>query len=134
MEAEKELLEVLVVEDQVAVACALLFVLKHAGHKAEWAHNGCEALQKIKAAPSAFDLMITDNNMPVMDGIALVREIRTLPFQGRIVVISAYLSSEVEETYRGLGVRHFIHKPFDLPELRAVLDELSGELAAEPLA
>jgi CheY-like chemotaxis protein len=92
--------------------------------------NGEEALAKIRPAPGAFDLIITDNNMPGMDGTELVRHIRTLPFSGRIVVISAYLLHEVEQTYRSLGVRHFIHKPFDLPDFRAVIRALSAELAA----
>ena len=126
MEAEKNLLDVLVVEDQVAVACAILFMLKHAGHHAELAHHGVEALEKMKAAPDAFDAVITDNCMPEMNGIELVREIRRLPFRGKIAVISAYLSPDDEETYRSLGVQHFIQKPFDLPDFRDVINELSG--------
>jgi CheY-like chemotaxis protein len=129
MEAEKNLLKVIVVEDQVAVACAILFILKQEGHKADWVHNGEEALQIIKTAPDAYDLIITDNNMPVMNGIEMVHEIRKLQFNSRIVVVSAYLSREVEQSYRALGVLHFLNKPFDLPDFRAVINSLDGEPA-----
>lgn len=131
METGTSVLKVLVVEDQVAVACCISFVLKQAGHKVDLADNGANALEKIKAAPDAFDLIVTDNNMPRMNGTELVREVRKLPYRGGIVVLSAYLVTETEQTYRSLGVRHFVHKPFELADFRAVIGKVAEELAGE---
>ncbi len=69
--------KILIVEDEVAIALGLQLLLEERGHKVRIAENGEEGLRKsIKERP---DILITDIKMPVMDGIALIRSIRSEP-------------------------------------------------------
>src|SRR6195952_3629353 len=67
---------ILAVDDSAAMRQMVGITLTGAGHEVEQAADGCEALRKAEAG--RFDLVITDVNMPGMDGITLVRELRGL--------------------------------------------------------
>jgi CheY-like chemotaxis protein len=112
-------LRILLAEDEAPVAFAIGFALKAAGHRVETVTNGEHALARLIAAPEAFDLLITDNNMPGMTGVELVRRLRERTFDGKILVLSAHLSREIRAAYDSLGVNGMMPKPFDVHELRA---------------
>lgn len=63
---------ILAVDDSVSLRSAVAFTLSRAGHDVVQAGDGSEGLQKARA--ESFDLVLTDQNMPVMDGITLIRE------------------------------------------------------------
>src|SRR5205823_4295553 len=107
-------LNILIAEDERSVAFSIFFALKPDGHRIEMVSDGEEALTKLIAEPDAFDLLITDNNMPRMTGIELVRRLRATPFRGNVLVLSAHLSAENRAAYTALGVDGMIPKPFDL--------------------
>lgn len=84
-------------------------------HLSDWGHdvvccnNGKAALLAINE--DSFDALITDNDMPRMNGLELVRELRRIKSPIKIVVVSGHLELEVESEYRNLGVEQFLPKP-----------------------
>ena len=111
-------LSVLAVEDDPAVAQAIALVLMDARCSIMQAGNAEEAFDAIALHRCPFDVVITDNSMPGGCGRDLVRRLRQDSFQGKIVVLSAYVSAEDEAEYRDLGVDAMVQKPFAVAELR----------------
>jgi YesN/AraC family two-component response regulator len=69
-------------------------------------------------------VVITDNEMPCVSGVELVRELRERSFRGKIIVLSGYLTNETREAYAQMKVDAILNKPFDNYELRHRLDLL----------
>ena len=125
--AAKPRARILHAEDQPIVAEAVEMVLENEGFAVERAADGREALDKITAQPGAFDLLLTDDDMPRLSGLDLVRELRALKFAGRIIVLSGVVNSEKERGYRQLGIRTILEKPFQVRDLiRAIKEELAA--------
>jgi CheY-like chemotaxis protein len=117
-------LRILAVDDEPSVSLSLRFVLERPGRRFTSACDGQEALGKIAA--ESFDLVITDNNMPKVDGLELVRRLREQKFGGKIVVLSAHLSQEKMQAYTDLAVDQMLHKPFDVHALSRAIDEVAA--------
>jgi len=115
-------------EDERSVALSISFALRSDGHKIEVAPDGEQALSKLIAEPNAFDLLITDNNMPRMTGVELVRRLRDTAFGGKILVLSAHLSRDNRAAYSALGVDEMMPKPFDVHQLRSVIKQIMQNL------
>ena len=111
-------ISVLAVEDDPAVAFAIVTVLRGAHCDITPAGSMEEALATIARQPRGFDVVITDNNMPGGNGRDLVRRLRGSGYSGKVVVLSACVSPEEENEYRELGVSEVVPKPFSLGELR----------------
>ncbi len=77
---------ILVVDDDTAVRLLLRTVLERRGHVVVEAENGAEGLQYYRAAPT--DLVITDIQMPVMDGLQMIKELRSAFPTVKIIAIS----------------------------------------------
>src|SRR5467141_908805 len=125
-------MQILVVEDEQAVAHMIALVLGGPASKVVKAKNGWEALIKIGATARPFDVVITDHRMPRMMGLQLVRRLRAQNFGGKILVLSAYLSDENIRAYEELSVDMMMTKPFDFDELQqamAVLNKKASVLA-----
>ena len=125
-------MQILVVEDEKAVAHMIAMVLGGPAAKMVKARNGREALIKIGATTRPFDVVITDHRMPRMGGLQLVRQLRTQNFGGKILVLSAHLSDEDIRAYEDLSVDMMMSKPFDFDELQqamAVLNKKGSVLA-----
>ena len=125
-------MQILVVEDEKAVAHMIALVLGGPAAKVVKARNGWEALIKIGATARPFDVVITDHRMPRMGGLQLVRQLRTQNFGGKILVLSAHLSDEDIRAYEDLSVDMMMSKPFDFDELQqamAVLNKKASVLA-----
>ena len=125
-------LQILVVEDENAVAHMIAMVLGGPASKVTKARNGWEALIKIGLAARPFDIVITDHRMPRMTGLELVRRLRTKDFGGKILVLSAHLSDNEISAYEELNVDMMMTKPFDFDELQdamAVLNKKASVLA-----
>ena len=127
-------LNILLAEDERSVAFSISFALKADGHKIEIVSDGEQAFAKLTAEPGAFDMLITDNNMPRMTGVELVRRLRDTSFRGKILVLSAHLSPENRAAYDALGVDGMVPKPFDVLQLRALIRRIAegGGAPARP--
>lgn len=69
------------------------------------------------------DLIITDYNMPVSNGLMLIAQVRQRALPTRIILITAYSSPEVQEAARQLAVDHFLTKPVPLTLLRSLAND-----------
>jgi CheY-like chemotaxis protein len=113
---------VLVADDEPAVALAIKSALKFCGYSVTTAQDGKAALDAVQADPTRFQLVLSDHSMPGLSGIALVKALRVIGYPGRIVILSAYLTSENEAEYRDLNVDQILSKPFNIERLRRALD------------
>jgi DNA-binding response OmpR family regulator len=118
-------LNILSVDDEFRVAHALAFALSNPARRLTLAFSADEALAKVTAHSEPFDVVIIDHKMPKMSGIDLVRRLRAVNFGGKIVVLSAHLTDENRRAYAELQVDTMLTKPFDVHELRKVIDTLS---------
>jgi signal transduction histidine kinase/DNA-binding response OmpR family regulator len=115
-------LSVLLVDDSAVQRRVAVNLLEQLGHEVTTAENGAEALESLDA--SAFDLVITELHMPVLDGFAVASTVRTRGEADCDVPIIAATSDTRQETrLRALeaGMDAVIEKPLGLEELRAQL-------------
>ena len=118
-------LHILTVDDEFSVAHALAFALSNADRRLTLAFNADEALAKIAEHPEPFDVVIVDHKMPGVSGIELVQRLRAGNFGGKIIVLSAHLTHENRHAYKELKVDTMLTKPFEVHELREVVDSLA---------
>ena len=125
-------LQILVVEDEKALAHLTAMMLGGPAAQVTTARNGWDALMKIGAADRPFDVVITDHRMPRLTGLELVSRLRAKNFGGKILVLSGHLSDEEIRAYEELNVDMMMSKPFDFDELQdamAVLNRKTSVLA-----
>lgn len=119
-------LKILAVDDEPSIAASMHFIFESPRYEITTAQDGDDALDQVAADPKPFDVVITDNNMPHLTGVELVRELRKQNFPGKIMVLSAHLSPNLREAYEEMDVHVMFDKPFDIHELRRALDRLGA--------
>ena len=87
----------------------------------EFAHNGFEALAKLDQQ-DRFDIVLSDINMPQMDGLELLQRIPSIDPDVRAVVVSAYGDMKNIRTAMNRGAFDFVTKPIDFGDLRVTID------------
>jgi two-component system, chemotaxis family, chemotaxis protein CheY len=112
---------VLAVDDSASMRQLVTATLQTAGHEVLSASDGAEALQM--ARKEVVDVVITDVNMPVMDGITLVRELRQLPTYKYVplLVLTTEASAERKSQGKAAGATGWIVKPFNPERLLATV-------------
>ena len=111
----------LVVDDEEPQRVMLANILGRAGFQVVTAADGGEALARLKDAP--FDLMLTDQRMPSMDGLELLERVRRTRQELPIILMTAYgtVSTAVEAMKRGAS--DYLTKPFERDELLVVVEK-----------
>ena len=118
---------VLVVEDSPMMRQLLVFALSRVKNlRVTEADDGVDGLRKLAGAK--FDIILTDINMPIMDGLKLVKRVRTDPAHRDtpIIVITTEGSDEDRQRAMQLGANAYIVKPIQAPQLIAKVKELLG--------
>ena len=116
---------VLVAEDNVVLGDVIRFNLQRSGFAVTLARNGEEALRLVASQP--FDILVTDYEMPGIDGEELCKRVRNdLSLDAiRIVMCSAKgLELDRDELTNRLRLERFLYKPFSIRELTTLLDSL----------
>lgn len=118
---------VLVVDDSPTMRQMVAFTLSNAGHKVVEAGNGKEALGKITGGTKP-DLVVTDLNMPEMDGITLIKEIRKMPALKftPILMLTTESSDDKKKAGQAAGATGWIVKPFDPAKLIAAIRRVAA--------
>jgi two-component system chemotaxis response regulator CheY len=110
---------ILVVEDSPSIRKFISLSIKIQSHKVIDAEDGMQALEILAKNPS-IDLILTDLNMPNMDGIKLIKEIRKMPDYSNLpIIILSSLTSE-EDINEGLeaGADSYLIKPFNTKKIQ----------------
>jgi len=115
---------VLVVDDSDMMRQMVAFTLREANFEVVEAENGQDALSKL--AGQNLDLILTDLNMPVMDGIAFIRNARSLAATRYVPILMLTTESQQEKKAEGkaAGATGWIVKPFDPPKLLTVISKV----------
>lgn len=111
---------ILVVDDEIVSRKKVSKILDNAGYKAEVAVDGKDGLKKIIDAnntPDQFDLLITDINMPVLDGIELLDELNELDLNIPAIAFTGNEEKEIVVELLRRGCSDYLAKPFDKKEL-----------------
>ena len=108
-------IRILVVDDNQCIREILTDLLSRRGHQCESATNGIEAMEKIKQ--NDFDAVITDLQMPEMDGIVLTRELHEHFSDLPVMIMTGQPDDSWVESAIGAGAREFLRKPFVISEL-----------------
>ncbi len=115
---------ILAVDDSASMRQMVTFTLKGAGHDVVEACDGQEALDKAKS--QQFDLVISDVNMPVMDGITLIKELRALSDYKFTPLLMLTTESGDDKKAQGktAGATGWIVKPFNPDQLLATIKKV----------
>jgi two-component system, chemotaxis family, chemotaxis protein CheY len=118
---DNELRKVLVVDDSVSMRQMVGFTLRQGGYEVVEAEHGQDALNKL--AGLSVDLILTDLNMPVMDGITLIQNVRKQPAlkSKPILMLTTEGLAAKKEQGKAAGATGWIVKPFDPDKLLQTL-------------
>lgn len=110
-------MNILIVEDETALAEAVVHILRKAGHGADRVADGQSALDYIRAG--AYDLVLLDIMLPKLDGLSVLRQMRSEGVQTPVLMLTA--RTTVPDKVAGLnaGADDYLTKPFDPEELLA---------------
>ena len=111
----------LVVDDEPTQREMLQSILKRAGFLVSTAENGADALRQLEA--ESFDLVLTDQKMPEMDGLELLSRARSLQPQLPVVLMTAFGSVSAAVAAMKEGAADYLTKPFESDELLLVLEK-----------
>jgi len=117
---------ILAVDDSASMRQMVAFTLKQAGYDVVEAEDGQKALNAAKG--KAFNLVISDVNMPVMDGIQLIKELRTLPNYKFTPILMLTTESGADKKMAGkqAGATGWIVKPFNPDQLLSTVKRVLG--------
>lgn len=105
-------LRILCADDDQMARQLVGMVLARNGHEVTCVTDGDEAWEALGARPGDFDVLVTDHDMPKLDGLALVARVRARGFAGPIVVVSGSIDDALAAKYRALEVDAILAKPF----------------------
>lgn len=114
--------KILVVDDQESMRMLLRDMLEEIGYEVSLAEGGMEALRMLEA--SQFDLVLSDLNMPEMDGATLLKEIKAKYPGLPVVIITGYGTFHTEKRLMREGADGYISKPCTLSKIDRVLSSI----------
>jgi two-component system, chemotaxis family, chemotaxis protein CheY len=117
---------ILTVDDSASIRQMVSYTLKDAGYTVTEAVDGQDGLDKARAG--RFDLVFTDQNMPRMDGLALIKQLRALPQYTSvpILMLTTESSDTMKSQGRAAGATGWLVKPFDPQKLLDVVRKVIG--------
>ena len=126
--AHRHSLRILCADDNTELVELVGDMLRFYGYRVECVYDGEQALKVIEIGPDKFDLLITDMQMPGIDGAELIVKAREAGFDGKVIVFSGALSLESRQRFGDLGVEAIVDKPADHRQLISVVARLQTEM------
>lgn len=116
-------MKILIVEDEKILNNTINKSLKDAGYEVESAFDGFDAMEMIEI--ESYDLIVLDLNLPNMDGMEILKNLRKEDVETKVLILSA--RSQIQDKVEGLdaGANDFLQKPFHLDELKARVRSLT---------
>lgn len=125
----REQLRILVVDDMAVSRGLLTLALDQLRiENYRYVSNGQEAMQFLLKTP--VQLVISDYNMPVMDGLGLLRTIRSTPATAKLgfIMVTGSDDNSLRQQGVALGMNNFLRKPFDARSLQNCIEQVFGRL------
>ncbi|WP_137165926.1 response regulator [Salinimonas lutimaris] len=118
--------KILAVDDSSSIRQMVEVTLKSAGYAVTTAEDGQAALDQCKF--NRYDFVLTDQNMPRMDGLSLIRELRKMSAYTRtpIVVLTTEAGDDMKAKGKAAGATGWMVKPFDPDKLLAIAGKVLG--------
>lgn len=119
---------ILAIDDSTSIRQMVAFTLKSAGYTVIEAADGQEGLDKATANAGDITLILTDQNMPRMDGLTLTRALRDMPQFAKtpILMLTTESSDEMKSQGKAAGATGWLVKPFDPHKLLEVVKKVIG--------
>jgi DNA-binding NtrC family response regulator len=111
---------ILVIDDEKSARLLLERVLSRAGHQVVLVETGEQGLEALSRDP--FDLIITDKNLPGIDGLEVLRLARSQHPTLQAIVITGFPTPETKSSARSLGVFAYVTKPFGILDILGTCD------------
>lgn len=117
---------ILAIDDSASIRQMVSFTLKSSGYEVTEAVDGMDGLDKAKS--KTFNLILTDQNMPRMDGITLIKTLRSMPQYKSvpILMLTTESSDAMKQQGRAAGATGWLVKPFDPQKLIEVVKKVIG--------
>lgn len=119
--------KILVVDDEENARLGLSRLLTKEGYHVDTVSNGYEALNYLRERD--VNLIVTDINMPEMNGITFLKELNKSFPQSNVIMITAYGGVESYIEAMNLGAYEYINKPIKIEELKSILKKIFKENA-----
>jgi len=121
-------LKIMIVDDSDTLRGQLLKLLQSNGFEVVEANNGAKGVEVFGAIGGAVNLIITDYNMPELDGLGMIRKIRALPKGDAVPVfmLTTESSPELKNAGKEIGVRAWVTKPFSDEKLIMAIKKVAG--------
>ena len=118
---------ILTVDDSASIRLTTRVALSNAGYTITEALDGMDGIDKLNAGQ--FDLIVTDLNMPKMDGLTMIRELRKMPAHMGVPVIFLTTESdnELKQQAKAAGATGWLTKPFDPESLVKIVRKVLGK-------
>ena len=113
--------KILAVDNEPSVTLSMRYIFAGPRYHFTRVENGLDALARLEADSAGYDVIIVDQRMPQLTGLELVGAIRRRGITSKIIVVSAHVSPEIRDAYKGMDVRVILGKPFDVAALRAAV-------------
>ena len=117
---------ILAVDDSASIRQMVAFTLKSSGYEVVEAVDGMDGLEKAKA--KSFNLILTDQNMPRMDGLTLIKNLRAMAQYKAvpILMLTTESSDAMKAQGKASGATGWLVKPFDPQKLVEVVKKVMG--------
>jgi two-component system, chemotaxis family, chemotaxis protein CheY len=117
---------ILAIDDSASIRQMVGFTLKSSGYEVTDAVDGMDGLEKAKG--KTFNLILTDQNMPRMDGLTLIKNLRALPQYKTvpILMLTTESSDAMKQQGKAAGATGWLVKPFDPQKLIEVVKKVIG--------
>jgi DNA-binding response OmpR family regulator len=109
------------VDDNASLLQTLALGFKVYGFDVVTAAHGIDALMQFQAYAGNFVAVLSDNDMPRMNGAALVKHLRALDYRGQILMMSGHWTAANHRAYEDLAVNGFLQKPFEISMVATML-------------
>ena len=117
---------ILAIDDSASIRQMVAFTLKSSGYEVAEAVDGMDGLDKAKA--KSFNLILTDQNMPRMDGLTLIKNLRAMPNYKSVPILMLTTESgdTMKQQGKAAGATGWLVKPFDPAKLLEVTKKVIG--------
>jgi CheY-like chemotaxis protein len=112
---------VLYIDDEEPLVFLVVRTLERAGYRCTGEQDATKAIERIRESPDAFDLVVTDLNMPGMSGLDVARELLASNPDLPIIITTGYIRADDVQAARDIGVRDVVLKPDTIEELASLV-------------